>query len=121
MPYTDDSENYCVRIIDLQKIITLNHTQYFLTIAGDAYGVKENFEDLGRAQSGLMGLFLFEIINNHWVFKALTKQFYLGNGGALKRRIIVFSALDLSDMLGWVKKQVVVQVAKVTCYGLCML
>jgi hypothetical protein len=104
MLFSDESANYCVRIVDLHKTTTSTTAQYFLTTAGDAYDSDGGFDSLGRAQSGIMGLFLFEKLNHDWSLVAGTKAILSGQWGSSQAENYKIKPIG-SQQYGWVGEE----------------
>ena len=82
MRYEDKDAPYCMRIQALFLKQLADKQYYYLTVAGDAYDQDGQFEMVGHAQSGLVGLFLFEKIDQHWRLSASSKALSSGQWGS---------------------------------------
>lgn len=104
MQYTIKAANYCVRIIDLQQKTTAHSSQYFLTIAGDAYGSTGTFDDVGHAHSGIMGLFLFKKVDDQWRMVGINKAIPIGQFGISQAKNYQIVKIGLNQY-GWVGEE----------------
>lgn len=81
MRYEGDDAAYCMSIHALSLKQLADKQYYYLTVAGDAYDQDGQFEMVGHAQSGLVGLFLFEKIDQQWQLSASAKALSSGQWG----------------------------------------